>query len=47
MRVLETAIKEVVAVVRAALADWPMTARLCVILIVAATTICTTALMLR
>jgi hypothetical protein len=39
--------REVLAVVRAALMDWPVTARLCVILIVVAATICTTALVLR
>jgi hypothetical protein len=39
--------KEALAVMRAALVDWPVTARLCVIIIVAATTICATALVLR
>jgi hypothetical protein len=40
-------IKEALGVVRAALVDWPLTARLCVIVIVAGTTISTTALVLR
>lgn len=44
---LAAVVKEALAVVRAALVGWPVTARLCVIIIVAATTICTTALVLR
>jgi hypothetical protein len=40
-------IKEVLEVVRAALASWPVTARLCVILVVVAATTCTTGLVLR
>jgi hypothetical protein len=39
--------KEVLAIVRAALTDWPMTARLCVIVVVVAATTCTAALVLR
>jgi hypothetical protein len=47
LEALTAVIREALAVVRAALVDWPVTARLCVILTVAATTICTTALVLR
>lgn len=40
-------VKEVLGVVRAALVDWTLTARLCVIIIVVAATTCTTGLLLR
>lgn len=40
-------VKEALAVVRAAMVDWSLTARLCVILIVVAATISTTASVLR
>jgi hypothetical protein len=40
-------VKEALEVVRAALVDWTMTARLCVIIIVVAATTCTTELLLR
>jgi hypothetical protein len=50
MKVLEAVIglvRETLAVVRAALVSWTVTARLCVILVVVAATTCTTALVLR
>lgn len=40
-------IKETLEVVRAALVDWPVTARLCVIVVVVAATTCSTVLVIR
>jgi len=40
-------IKEALGVVRAGLVSWPVTARLCVIIVVVAATTCTTGLLLR
>ena len=47
MTAIVALVREALGVVRAALAAWPVTARLCVILIVVAATTCTTALVLR
>jgi hypothetical protein len=40
-------VKEVLGVVRAALVDWTLTARLCVLIIVVAAATCTTGLLFR
>lgn len=45
--VLAALVTEVLATVRAAMEDWSLTARLCVIIVVVTATTCTATLLLR